>query len=297
MKSEISRIQAWILACRPKTLPASAAPVIVGTAVAYAEGAMAVIPACVALICALLLQIGTNLANDYFDFIKGADTAHRIGPVRVTQSGLIAPATVKNAMIGVFTLTFLLGLYLVWIAGSTILWIGIASILFAVLYTAGPFPLAYIGLGDLFVFIFFGVVAVNGTYFAQAQRWSVQAMLASLPMGFLTTAIIVVNNYRDIDTDRQAGKLTMAVRLGRTASRYEYLLLLFLAFSIPCVQYLTRSVTPWILLPLLSVPFAVIPARTMLTSTDGPTLNHTLAQTGRLVAVFGLLYAVGIALR
>jgi 1,4-dihydroxy-2-naphthoate polyprenyltransferase len=294
--SDISRARAWLLASRPKTLPASAAPVIVATAVAYAEKALAPLPALVALLCALLLQVGTNLANDYFDFIKGADTAARIGPVRVTQSGLIAPATVRNAMIGVFALTFVLGLYLVAHAGLTILWIGLASILFAVLYTAGPFPLAYIGLGDLFVFIFFGVVAVNGAYFVQAGRWSLHAMTASLPMGFLTTAIIVVNNYRDIDNDRIAGKRTMAVRLGRRASRLEYLLLLFLAYSVPMAQYLGGPSSPWMLLPLASIPFALLPLRTVFVSMDGPALNRALARTGQLVALFGLLYAAAFVL-
>jgi 1,4-dihydroxy-2-naphthoate polyprenyltransferase len=277
-------------------LPASATPVIVATAVAYADNTLALIPASVALVCALLLQIGANLANDYFDFVKGADSAGRIGPMRVTQSGLIAPTAVRNAMIGVFSVTFILGLYLVVHAGLTILWIGLASILFAVLYTAGPFPLAYIGLGDLFAFVFFGVVAVNGAYYVQAQHWSMPAMVASLPMGALITAIIVVNNYRDIDTDRATGKRTLAVRMGRSASRYEYALLMGLAYSIPLAHFIMTASDAWILLPLLSIPFAMIPLRTVYTRTDGPSLNTALARTGRLVALFGVLYAAGCVL-
>ncbi|MFZ1729816.1 MAG: 1,4-dihydroxy-2-naphthoate polyprenyltransferase [Bacteroidota bacterium] len=289
----ISRTQAWVLASRPKTLPAAVVPVLVGSAVAASDGVFSALPAAVALLCALLIQIGTNLANDYFDFMKGADSEHRIGPMRVTSSGLIPPTTVRNAMIGVFVLTFILGLYLVSIGGWPILVIGVASLFCAVIYTAGPYPLAYIGLGDVFVFLFFGIVAVTGTYFVQALQWSTDAFIASLPVGAISTAILVVNNYRDIDTDRVANKKTMAVRIGRKATRMEYRLLLLLAYAIPVIQSIRIGQPLWLLLPLLSLPFAIRVLRIVERSTDGAELNGALAGTGQLLALYGVLYAAG----
>ncbi len=289
----MSRSRAWVLASRPKTLPAAVAPVLVGAAVAYSGGAFAILPFGITMICALLIQIATNLANDYFDFIKGADTEHRIGPVRVVQSGLIPPTTVRNVMFAVLGVTFLLGLYLVWIAGWQILLIGLASLLCAVLYTAGPWPLAYVGLGDVFVFLFFGIVAVTGTHFVQAQHWSFEALLASIPIGALSTAILVVNNYRDIDTDTMTGKRTLAVRIGKKATRIEYTALLALAFALPVSQVITGS-SPLYLLPLLTAPLAVMSTRTVFTKSDGESLNSALAGTGRLLALFALLYATAI---
>jgi 1,4-dihydroxy-2-naphthoate polyprenyltransferase len=289
----IGRARAWVLASRPKTLPAAFVPVMVGSAVAATEGAFTALPAIVALLCALLIQIGTNLANDYFDFIKGADSEHRIGPMRVTQSGLIPPATVRNAMIGVFTLTFVLGLYLVSVGGWPILAIGVASLFCAVIYTAGPYPLAYVGLGDVFVFVFFGIVAVTGTYYVQALHWSMDALVASLPIGAISTAILVVNNYRDIDTDRVAKKKTMAVRIGRAASRMEFRLLLLLAYAVPVLQVMAGGRGLSLLLPLLSLPFAIRVLRIMERSTDGEALNAALGGTGQLLAVYGLLYSIG----
>lgn len=289
----ISRPAAWVLASRPKTLPAAIVPVVVGSAVAASQDVFEWLPATVALVCAVLIQIGTNLANDYFDFMKGADSEHRLGPTRVTQSGLIAPATVRNAMIIVFSLTFFLGLYLVAVGGWPILVIGVASLFCAVIYTAGPYPLAYIGLGDVFVFLFFGIVAVTGTYFAQAVSWSAEALVASLPIGAISTAILVVNNYRDIDTDAAAGKRTLAVRIGRTATRMEYLLLLTAAYAVPVLQYFSGS-QAWILLPLLSIPLTVPLLRPMFSTTDGPVLNNVLGGTGRLLASYGFLYSAGV---
>lgn len=289
----ISRVQAWVLASRPKTLPAAIVPVLVGSAVAAADGAFSPLPAVVALVCALLIQIGTNLANDYFDFMKGADSEHRIGPVRVTSSGLIPPSTVRNAMIGVFVLTFFLGLYLVSVGGWPILVIGVASLFCAVIYTAGPYPLAYVGLGDVFVFLFFGIVAVTGTYYVQALHWSTDALIASLPVGAISTAILVVNNYRDIDTDRDANKKTMAVRIGRSATRMEYRLLLLLAYAVPVIQFIRIEQPLWLLLPLLSLPFAIRVLRIVERSTDGAELNSALAGTGQLLALYGVLHAAG----
>jgi 1,4-dihydroxy-2-naphthoate polyprenyltransferase len=289
----ISRAQAWILASRPKTLPAAIAPVLVGTSVAYAEEVFALLPAILALLCALLIQIATNLANDYFDYVKGADTEHRIGPVRVVQSGLIPPATVRNVMFGVLGVTFLLGLYLVYLGGWPVLLIGIASLVCAVLYTAGPWPLAYVGLGDVFVFLFFGIVAVTGTHFVQALYWSPDALLASLPIGALSTAILVVNNYRDIDTDKNTGKRTLAVRIGKEATRMQYYILLGSAFLYPLLHVLSGHSLLY-LLTLLAAPLAFHGARIVSSQRDGQALNHALAITGRLLAVYALLLSVAL---
>lgn len=291
-----SRTRAWILASRPKTLPASASPVVVGTAVAAAERHFDALPALCALCCALLIQIATNLANDYFDFVKGVDTDKRIGPQRAVQSGLIPAITVRNAMIGVLVATFVLGMYLVAVAGWPILLLGLASLACAVLYTAGPFPLAYVGLGDLFVFLFFGIAAVTGTHFVQARVWSDAAFVASLPMGALATAILVVNNYRDIDTDREAGKRTLAVRMGRRATRVEFVALLAAAYAVPVVQWAAGSSRWPVLLPLASAPLAIPLLRALFSTVDGPALNRTLAGAGRLIALFGILYAAGMLL-
>lgn len=294
--AHISRAEAWVLASRPKTLPAAVVPVLVGSVVAAVDGAFAPLPAVVALVCALLIQIGTNLANDYFDFIKGADSEHRIGPIRVTQSGLIPPATVRNAMIGVFLLTFVLGLYLVSVGGWPILIIGVASLFCAVIYTAGPYPLAYVGLGDVFVFLFFGIVAVTGTYYVQALQWSTDALIASFPVGAISTAILVVNNYRDIETDRVANKRTMAVRLGRSGTRTEFRLLMLLAYIVPVVQMLHGGFDAWMLLPMLSLPLALRVLRIMERTTDGKELNNALAGTGQLLAIYGVLYSAALYL-
>jgi 1,4-dihydroxy-2-naphthoate polyprenyltransferase len=293
--SQTNRARAWLLATRPKTLPAAVAPVLVGSAVAFREASFVATAAGIALLCALLIQIATNLANDYFDFIKGADTAERLGPVRVTQSGLIPPRTVRNVMFSVIGTTFLLGLYLVAIAGWPILAIGIASLICAVAYTAGPFPLAYVGLGDLFVFLFFGLAAVTGTHYVQALHWSGTALLAAVPVGALSTAILVVNNYRDTDTDRAARKRTLAVRIGRRATRVEFLALILAAYMVPILQAMKLQ-APLLLLPLLTLPLAIPLLRTMHAHTDGPSLNRTLAGTGRLLAAHALCYSAALAL-
>jgi 1,4-dihydroxy-2-naphthoate octaprenyltransferase len=285
-------MQAWVLASRPKTLPASAVPVLVGSAVAASEGAFVLLPALVALLCALLIQISTNLANDYFDFLKGADTDKRLGPTRVTQSGLIPPTTVRNTMFGVIALTFVLGMYLVSIAGWPIFAVGVVSLVCAVLYTAGPYPLAYVGLGDVFVFVFFGVVAVTGTHYVQALRFSTSALVASLAPGAISTAILVVNNYRDIDTDREVGKRTLAVRIGKAATRHEFRALLVFAYLVPPVQVLTLQANAWLLLPLLTIPLA-LPIVRLVDTSQGTPLNRGLAMTGRLLVAYGVLYSLG----
>jgi len=289
----ISPLQAWILAIRPKTLPAAVSPVLIGTALAIKSGHFNLPPAIAALMVSLLLQIGVNLANDYFDFKKGVDTEARLGPVRVTQSGLIPPQTVKRTMLGILFAAGLSGFYLVLIGGWPILLLGIAAILSALAYSGGPFPLASHGLGDLFVFIFFGPVAVCGTYYVQALQLSNLAMLMSIPVGLLITAILVVNNLRDIETDQQTGKRTMAVILGINGSRSEYIILLSIAYLIPMVMIYTEMVSIYALLVLLSLPIALPPLRLVLFA-KGIRLNQGLAGTARLTFLFSLLLSIGL---
>lgn len=286
--------RAWLLASRPATLPAAITPVLVGTTVGLSEAGFRPTPFLAALLAAILIQIGTNLANDYFDFHKGADTAERLGPVRVTQSGLIAPERVRAATILTFGLAALAGLYLVLLGGWPILLIGLFSIASGVLYTGGPWPLGYHGLGELFVFVFFGLVAVVGSAYLQSDAWSVAALVAALPIGCIVTAIIVVNNLRDLETDRHAGKRTLAVRLGARATRLEYLALLGLAFVIPLLQALLGQPV-WRLLPLLTLPLALRLARFVWRESGRP-LNAALKGTGQLHLLFGLLYAASYLL-
>ena len=262
----ISQKQAWLLATRPKTLPAAIAPVLVGTSLALADNAFAPLPALAALLGALCLQIGVNLANDYFDYVKGIDTSERKGPLRVTQSGLISPQRVRAAMLLTFALAALVGIYLIAIGGWPILAIGTASILAALAYSGGPFPLASHGLGELFVFIFFGLTAVCGTYFVQAMTLTLLTVVVAIPVGLLITAILVVNNLRDIDTDRKTGKRTLAVMLGQRGTRIEFVALLTIAFLIPTILWLTGTLTVWVLLPLLTLPLAVSLSRKIYSS-------------------------------
>ncbi len=286
--------RAWVLAARPKTLPAAAIPVLVGTAVAFSQGALAMGPALAALLGAALIQIGTNFANDYFDAKSGADNEDRLGPTRAVQAGLLSPGAVKVATFLTFALSALIGVYLIAVGGGPILIIGVASILSGLAYTGGPFPLGYHGLGDLFVFVFFGLIAVTATHYVQALYWSPEALIAALPIGLLSTAILVVNNYRDLDTDKAAGKNTLAVRMGRPATRYYYVNLIAGAYAVPVVQVVTGG-SLWVLLPLLTLPLAVLTAREIWRR-EGTALNPLLARTAGLLAIFGLLYALGFAL-
>ncbi len=287
--------QIWWLAARPKTLPAAAVPVIVGTAAAIKDRQFQVGPALAALVGALLIQIGANFANDVFDFKKGADTAERLGPTRVTQAGLLTPRQVFIGMWAVFALATLVGVYLVIVAGWPIVVIGLCSIAAGIAYTGGPFPLGYNGLGDIFVFIFFGLVAVCGTYFVQAGTVGAVAWWAALPVGFLATAILVVNNLRDIKTDRVVGKRTIAVRLGANGARAEYALLIILSYLVPPAMWAVGVAGPWTLLAWLSAPLAW-PLWQTLTQQEGRVLNKVLAGTARLELVYGLLFAVGLVL-
>ena len=289
-----SRVGLWWMAARPKTLSAAAVPVLVGVAVALLDGVFRPLPALAALLGAFLIQVGTNLANDYYDFRKGADTEDRLGPTRVTQAGLIAPEAVFRAMTLTFILAAVVGLYLVGIGGWPILVVGLLSIASGIAYTGGPYPLGYNGLGDLFVFVFFGIVATVGTYWVQALQWSWLVLLASIPVGALSTAILVVNNLRDADTDAQAGKRTLAVRFGKPAARGEYIAMIVLAYA-STVLIAWWSASPWPLLSLLSLPLAVRGVRSVLRD-EGTVLNDTLALTAKLLAVYGLLLAIGLAL-
>lgn len=287
-------LQAWILATRPKTLPAAVGPVLVGSAMAFADEKFAFLPALAAFGIALLLQIGVNLANDYFDGIRGIDTQDRLGPIRVTQSGLISPANVRTAMTLTFALAALIGLYLIFRGGWPVIFIGAASILAALGYSGGPFPLASHGLGDLFVFIFFGLVAVCGTYYVQALQitWLVVAMASNV--GFLITAILVINNLRDITTDRNVGKNTLAVIMGERRSKIEYAMLLILSYGVLFVIWIAGGMSIWILLPLVSLPWAVLLIRIAWKSGIDPGLNILLAKTAGLSLVYSVLLSLGL---
>lgn len=291
--STLSPTQIWLLAARPKTLPAAAAPVVVGTAVALSENVFAFWPALAALLGALLIQIGTNFANDVFDFKKGADTTERLGPLRVTQAGLLRPNQVMIGMWLTFGLATVIGLYLVFLGGWPIVAIGLLSIASGIAYTGGPFPLGYNGLGDLFVFIFFGLLAVCGTYYVQAGTVGPAALWASIPIGLLATAILVVNNLRDVDTDRVAGKKTLAVRFGRRAAQLEYLLLLGLSYLVPPLMWLLGLESGWVLLPWLSLPLT-LPLIKMILNEKGRPLNNALAGTARLELAYAFLFSIGL---
>jgi 1,4-dihydroxy-2-naphthoate octaprenyltransferase len=261
--------------------------------VAYYEGFFKPGPALAALLGAFLLQIGANLANDVFDFRRGADTSERLGPPRVTQTGLLLPEQVLRGMWVCFGLAVVLGVYLTITAGWPVVLIGIASILAAIAYTGGPLPLGYYGLGDLAVFLFFGPVAVCGTYYVQAGEVGALAVWSSLPMGFLITAILVVNNLRDIDTDRGAGKHTLAVRLGETGTRLEFTLLVVGAYLTPLMMAWSGAGPVWSLLCWLSLPYAALLTRSVWREKGRP-LNRVLAGTGRLTLVYGILFSMGL---
>lgn len=288
-------VEAWLMAMRPRTLPVSIGPVLVGTSVAYVEGSLSVGPAIAAGVGALLLQIGSNFANDVFDFEKGADTEDRIGPPRATQLGLLAPATLKRGMFAVFALSMLVGVYLSWVAGPVIIVVGVASIAAAIAYTGGPWPLGYHGLGDVAVFLFFGLVAVVGTTFVQTASLPALAWLCALPVGGLATAILVVNNLRDIETDRVAGKRTLAVRIGAAGARIEYTALVLSAYAIlPAIAWFADR-SAWVLLPSITLPVAIRLVATVRGGVEGAKLNPLLGETARLSLVFSVLLAVGYA--
>jgi 1,4-dihydroxy-2-naphthoate polyprenyltransferase len=282
------------MAARPRTLPAAVAPVLVGTSLAATEGTFKILTFLAALIGALFIQVGTNLSNDYSDARRGADTEDRLGPVRVTAGGLVPPRQVLIATYVAFGVAVLAGCYLIATAGWELLLVGAASILAGVLYTGGPRPYGYEGLGEVFVFLFFGVVAVAGSYFAQVEDLEWEALVLAVPVGLLASAILVVNNVRDLETDRRAGKRTLAVRLGRERVRTLYLAMLVLAFLTAPLPWVLGSLSPWLFLSWLAVPLAVPLIRTVRTRTDGPSLNGALAGTGQLQLAFCVLLSIGL---
>ncbi len=290
----MSAVRIWLMAARPRTLPTGAAPVLVGTALAQAAGTFHLLRFLAALVGALFIQVGANLSNDYSDARRGADTEDRLGPVRVTAGGLVPPRQVLVATYVAFGVAVLAGAYLIAVAGVEIALVGVASILAGVLYTGGPRPYGYEGLGEVFVFLFFGVAAVAGSYFAQTERWDWEAFALSVPVGLLAASLLVVNNVRDADTDRRAGKRTLAVRLGRDRTRTLYAAMLAVAFATVAVPWLAGSLDAWILLSWLTVPIAVRLVQTVREHADGPALNRALAGTALLELMFCLLLSAGV---
>lgn len=289
-----SKARAWVLAARPATLPAAVAPVLVGGAIAARAHHVAFLPFLAALVGAILIQIGANFSNDLFDFKKGADTVDRLGPTRVTQQGYVTEREVASATALTFGLATLVGIYLVAVGGWPIVAVGVASIVAALAYTGGPFPFGYYGLGDIFVFVFFGLVAVMGTYYVESLSLSWASFFAAIPSGLLITGILVVNNVRDVDTDRIAGKKTLAVRLGRQAVRVEYVACLVVAYLVPPLMWLAGTGSWLFWAPLLTVPMAVRLARVVMTRVEGPPLNGALKGTGLLQLFFAILFAASL---
>lgn len=292
----MSGLRIWLMAARPRTLPAAVAPVLVGTALAGFFGVFEPLRFVAALLGALFIQVGTNLSNDYSDARRGADAEDRLGPVRVTAGGLVPPRQVLIATYVSFGLAVLAGVYLIAVAGWVLLAIGAASILAGVGYTGGPRPYGYEGLGELFVFLFFGVVAVAGSFYVQLVHLRWEAFALSVPVGLLATGILVVNNIRDMDSDRRAGKRTLAVRMGRPRTRVMFLVILVIAYLLAPVTWILGPTTAWMLLPWLTIPLAVRLVRTVTTRSDGPSLNGALAGTGQLQLLFCALLAAALLL-
>lgn len=290
-----SAVRAWTLAARSKTLPAAAVPVFVGTAVAAAQGArLDGLVFAATLAAALLIQVGTNFANDYSDFVRGADHDGRLGPLRVTQSGILSQRAIRRGIVAAFGAALVIGFYLARVGGWPIVIIGSLSILCGLAYTGGPWPFGYHGLGELFVFLFFGLVAVTGTTYLQLREWSPLAIMASIPIGLLSTNILVVNNLRDVATDRAAGKITLAVRLGERATRWQYALFMALAYAVPAGIAAGRDGAGWYLLPWISLPAGAALVRRVLGPASGRELNVVLERTGQLLLLFGVLFALGL---
>lgn len=291
----MTKFQIWWLAIRPKTLSISVAPVLVGTALAWSEQhGVSWAPMLAALLAAMLIQAGTNLHNDAADFERGADDGDRLGPPRVTAQGWVSATAVHRAAALCFALAFLLGIYLVWVGGWPILVLGLASIGAGLAYTGGPQPIAYSALGELFVFLFFGLAAVLGSYYLQTFSLSVPALIAAMAIGLFAAAVLLVNNYRDLDNDRRAGKRTLAVRIGRSAARIEYGLLLLTPFALLLPLQLASGGLAW--LPLLLLPWAISLLRRFVRQAPGPAFNKLLAETARLQLVYALLLGLGVVL-
>ena len=289
-------LRIWLMAARPRTLPAAIAPVLVGTALAGFGHVFHPLRFLAALLGAIFIQVGTNLSNDYSDARRGADADDRLGPVRVTAGGLVPPKQVLVATYVSFGLAVLAGVYLIVVAGWLLLVIGAASILAGVLYTGGPRPYGYEGLGELFVFLFFGVVAVAGSFYVQVTHLDWEAFALSVPVGLLAAAILVVNNIRDIDSDRRASKRTLAVKLGRTNTRWLFAAIVYGAFLLAPVTWIFGPLKPWLMLTWLALPLATALVRIVRTHTDGPSLNGALARSGMLQLVFCVLLSAGLLL-
>ncbi len=292
-----SALQTWLLAVRPATLPAAASGVVVGLGAALAAGAAFRLDTALGcLAVALLLQVVANLANDLSDFRRGADTPERAGPTRVASAGLVSERQLEVAIGITIATAALIGLWLAWIGGPALVGLGLLAIVAALAYTGGPWPYGYRGLGEVFVFVFFGLVAVVGTAYLQALRFEPLFLVAAIPVGALTTAILVVNNLRDIPTDAIAGKRTLAVMLGRRATTAEYGLLLATAFGVP-IALLLAGYGIAQLVPLCSVPLVRPLVRTVRDFQEPRQLNPVLKGTARLALVFGLLFALALGLR
>ncbi|HND62035.1 MAG TPA: 1,4-dihydroxy-2-naphthoate polyprenyltransferase [Opitutaceae bacterium] len=287
----------WLHAARPRTLPAAVAPVLVGSGLAWKDGCFDGRAAGLCLGFSMLIQIGTNFANDYYDFVKGADTAARVGPRRAVAAGLISPGTMRTAMWLVFAVAFLCGMGLIAWGGPWLVAIGVASVLCGIAYTGGPWPLGYLGLGDVFVFVFFGLVAVGATYFVQAGRVSGDALLAAAPIGLLTANILVVNNYRDVETDRVAGKRTLVVRFGRGFAQTQFALSLLVALLVVPVWLALRDHQAWRLVPLVLLPMAWGHLRRLRTETEPAAQIRLLGDTGKLLAIYAVLLTAGLILK
>ncbi|MEN8153157.1 MAG: 1,4-dihydroxy-2-naphthoate polyprenyltransferase [Acidobacteriota bacterium] len=292
MKNRIT-FKIWLMAARPKTLPAAIAPVLIGTVLAFKDGGFHLLSAILVMAAALLMQVGTNFVNDYADFKKGSDTDRRVGPVRVTQAGLVSPEKMKKAVYFVFSLVILVSLYLVLRGGIPVLVIGILSIISAITYTAGPFPIGYKGFGDIFVLIFFGPVAVAGTYFVQSLSINIIPVIAGLGPGFLSVAILVVNNIRDVDEDKISGKNTLVVRFGIIFGRFEYFISVMIAFTLPFFLFLSGAGTNYSFLTILLTLFLLKPYRALTVENDPASLNALLGYTGKLLLLYSIVFCAG----
>lgn len=291
----ITKLDAWILASRPKTLLAALVPVVVGSSIAINDEQFQVVAALIALICSILIQIGTNFVNDLYDFLAGTDKKERLGPKRAVASGFLSVAEMKAGIFITFGLSFIFGLYLVYITGWEILLLGVISIIAGIAYTAGPFPLAYNGLGDLASFLFFGLVGTVGTYYVQAQEITSTVFWSSIPVGALITNILVVNNYRDRLEDQSNGKHTLAVIMGDKFTRLQYVLFMIISYSILIIVYVTYKQSVLVFLPILSLPLSIKLIK-MIYTLHGKDLNKALELTAKLSALYGLLFAIGILL-
>jgi len=286
-------ISIFYMAIRPKTLGVTISPVLIGTTMAFSANKGHFVAASACLISALLIQIGTNLSNDYFDYVKGSDTDERLGPTRVTQSGLISPERIFRISLYVFGLAILIGIYIVFRGGWPIFLVGIFSIASGILYTGGPMPLGYIGLGDIFVFIFFGPVAVCGTFYVQALELPPEVFIAGLGPGFLGMALLSVNNLRDEPTDKKSGKKTLAVRLGQGFARAEFIITIFLSIIIPVFLAFYINSHWFICISILIVIPGYYAICQILFAKNGVELNKTLSITGKIILLYGLLFSLG----